>query len=206
MPGIGGTTGREPVAMTKRRARMANPPACTSSGEVKRAQARITRTPSPSNRSWLSMGAMVSMVRATWSLTAAEVDLGDDRRDPEARPCRHRMRRLGRRQQRLRRHAAMVQAVAPHLGPFDQHHARAHLRRTCRDRQPARSCADHADIRLDPLHLRYPSRRRARITMGSAASAQRPRIGPRICGSNRSPRFGVSPRSNTSPRPAPTQV
>jgi hypothetical protein len=65
MPGIGGTKGREPVAMTKRRAAITASPACTSVGEMKRPNSRITCTPSPSNRSWLSTGAMASITRRT---------------------------------------------------------------------------------------------------------------------------------------------
>ena len=68
---MGGTKGEEPVAMTTRRARMRQGPASTVSGPVKRPYSRMTRTPRPSNRAWLSTGAMVSMARRTWRLAAA---------------------------------------------------------------------------------------------------------------------------------------
>jgi hypothetical protein len=85
-PGIGGTKGREPVAMTKRRARMRWGPASTSVSETKRARSRITWTPRPSNRSWLSTGAIVSITASTWSLAAAKSGAGSWAATPKA-PC-----------------------------------------------------------------------------------------------------------------------
>ncbi len=57
--------------MTMRRAVMRWSPAMTVCPSTKLPNSRMTRTPSPSNRSWLSTGAMVSMVRRTWRLAAA---------------------------------------------------------------------------------------------------------------------------------------
>ena len=68
IPSMGGTSGDDPVAMTNRRAAITVSPACTSVGEMKRPYSWITRTPSPSNRSTLSWGAMVAMTSATWFL------------------------------------------------------------------------------------------------------------------------------------------
>ena len=57
-PGIGGTAASEPVAMTKRRARISTRPASTVNLSRKLACAWITRTPSPVKRSTKSFGAM----------------------------------------------------------------------------------------------------------------------------------------------------
>ena len=179
-------------------------PASTSRGPVKRAKARITVQPSPSNRSWLSTGAISAITAATWSFTAREIHLRLDAATPR-KPAPLRLGRLGRRDQRLRRHAARVQAVAAHLARLDQHDARAHLHGPRRDRQAARPGADHADVRLDPLHSTIPFRK-AFSTIGSAARAASPRSGNRTGGVKMMPRSGVSPRAKTSPRPEPTEV
>ena len=61
-PGIGGTAGDEPVAITKRRALISNAsPTTTVVGSVKRASPSITRTPSPVKRSLESFGAIAAM-------------------------------------------------------------------------------------------------------------------------------------------------
>ena len=62
--------GSEPVATTKRRARIRVSPASTSRGPVKRAPARTTVTPMASKRSTESCGAMDSITPRTWSCTA----------------------------------------------------------------------------------------------------------------------------------------
>ena len=70
-PGIGGTSGEEPVAMTIRRGLMIVSPAFTSLGERNSPYSRMTVTPSVSNRSWLSCGSIVAMAWATCSMAAA---------------------------------------------------------------------------------------------------------------------------------------
>ena len=52
------------------------------------------------------------------------------RDDAEPRGITHYSGRMRRRQQRLARDAARVQAVAAHAVPLDQHHGRAKLRRS----------------------------------------------------------------------------
>ena len=66
-PGIGGTTGDEPVATTKRRALISNSPTATVRLSVKRAAPSITRTPRPAKRSRESFGAMAAITSCTWS-------------------------------------------------------------------------------------------------------------------------------------------
>ena len=60
---------------------------------------------------------------------------------------------LGRREQRLGRQRAAVEALAAHLGFFDQHHIDAEGGRRGRRREAARAGADDADVRFDLLPL-----------------------------------------------------
>jgi hypothetical protein len=53
--------------------------------------------------------------------------------------------------QRLRRHAAIVEAVAAHAAFFDEHDRHAELRRGGGHREAPGSCADHAEIGLELL-------------------------------------------------------
>ena len=65
-PGIGGSAGEEPVAITKRRALISNcSPTATVRLFLKRATPSITRTPRPPKRSRESFGAIVSMTLCT---------------------------------------------------------------------------------------------------------------------------------------------
>ena len=78
-----------------------------------------------------------------------------DRREVEGRDARdhavcdqppcvgHRLRDLD---QRLRRHAAVVETIAAHLVLFDQDDFCAQLRRPRRNRKPAGACADNGDV------------------------------------------------------------
>ena len=87
-------------------------------------------------------------------LHRAKIDHRHHRQHAKSRTVAHRLRCLGRRQQSLRRHAAGVQAIAAHRGPFHQHDPRPHLHRPRRHRQAARPRADHTDICHDPRHVR----------------------------------------------------
>jgi hypothetical protein len=145
--------------------------------------------------------------RGDMVLGRGKIDLRDCRRHAKAPAGGHRMGMLGRCQQRLRGDAAGVEAIAPHRAGLDQHNPRAKLCRAGRHRQPARPGADHAQIGGDRgRHVPPPRPRQTRTTIGRAASAARPSIGPSTKGSKMMPRSGVAPRANTSPRPAPTQV
>jgi hypothetical protein len=62
-----------------------------------------------------------------------------------------RLRPLRRGQQRLRRDATIIEAVAAHLGALDQHGLHPELRRARGDGEPARPGADDADIGGDAL-------------------------------------------------------
>jgi hypothetical protein len=66
-----------------------------------------------------------------------EVDLWLVPIDAEAAGGAHRLGHLARGDQRLGRHAAVVQAVAAHLALLDQHHPGAHLHGARRHRQAA---------------------------------------------------------------------
>jgi hypothetical protein len=77
---------------------------------------------------------------------AKEIDGGGVAVDPEAAGGADDVRGAARRNQRLGRHAPIVQAVAAHLAPLDQHHLGAHLDRAGGNREAARSCADYAQV------------------------------------------------------------
>ena len=77
---------------------------------------------------------------------AEEVDRGLVAVDAEAPGGANGVRGAARRDQRLGRHAAVVQAVAAHLALLDQHDLGAHLHRAGGNREPARARADHAQI------------------------------------------------------------
>ncbi len=114
-------------------------PACNSVRPMKRASSFRTRTPSFSKRSTESLGAMAAITSAHVIHDAAEIDRGLDRRDAEGRAVALRLRHPGGGDQRLGRHAAMVEAIAAHLGALDQHDARgrAGRRRTPRPGPPS---------------------------------------------------------------------
>ena len=90
-------------------------------------------------------------------LDRAEIHLRRGGGYAQRRPCRHRMRRLGGGEQRLGRNAAVVEAIAPHLGTFDQHDTGTHLHRTCGHRQAAGPRADYADVGMNAGHVTSPS-------------------------------------------------
>ena len=93
---------------------------------------------------------------------AAEIDLGLDRRDAEGGAVALRLRGLGGGNQRLGRHAAIVEAIATHLGALDQHDAEAELGGAGGHDQTRRAGADDADIRgQDGVHLTTTPCRRA---------------------------------------------
>ena len=69
-------------------------------------------------------------------------------------------------EQRLGRHAAIVQTIAAHLALLDQHGPRAHLRRAGGHRQPGRAGADDADI---GVNLRHHVLCRVRLSLPRAA-------------------------------------
>ncbi len=93
-PGIGGTVGAEPVAMTMRRAEIACSPALTSFGPVKRAAAAMTRTPSPVKRSTKSCGAIAAITPCTWRITAAKSTAGGAAPSPNSALPRAALTRL----------------------------------------------------------------------------------------------------------------
>jgi hypothetical protein len=80
-------------------------------------------------------------------VNAREVDLDPSGRDAEHLPARDGMRVPRHRNQRFRRHAAAVEAVAAHLSFLDQHDRHTEGSRGRRHREPARSGPDHADVR-----------------------------------------------------------
>ena len=94
------------------------------------------------------------------------------------------------RDQRFRRHAAEVEAVAAHAALLDQHHRHAERGRRGGDRQAARARADDADVRFQQLRHALPSGfMRSRVaTRTHSTRCARPRI--------RFTRIGISPTTH----------
>ena len=87
-PVIGGTKAVEPVAITILRALTARLALSTVSRLSNAACSRTTRTPRPSKRSWLSTGAIVAMVRATWAITSEKLTSTPEHFTPRAPAAR----------------------------------------------------------------------------------------------------------------------
>ena len=85
-----------------------------------------------------------------------EIDLRRAESDAEPAGAPRGLRHAGRRDQRLRRHAAHIEAIAAHPVALDQHHRRAHLRSARGDAEPARPRSDDAEIDPVLLHRRAP--------------------------------------------------
>ena len=81
---MGGMSGDDPVAITKRRALMRWSPASSVSRVMKCPLALITLTPRPANLSTESFGAIAAMTPWTWSQTAAASIDGSTGRMPKA--------------------------------------------------------------------------------------------------------------------------
>ena len=150
---MGGTTGEDPVAITNRRALMRYSPASTVSPSTKRPAAVMTLHAEAGE-------AFDGIVRRDRGddvvhvvVHGARIDQGIDGRDAERRRVAHQVRALARGQQRLRRHAAVVQAIAAHLVLFDEDDALAEGRGGRGDRKPARARADDAEVDVQNLAL-----------------------------------------------------
>ena len=146
-PGIGGTAGREPVAITNRRGRISTSPARTvrGLGEPRLGAQHGDAEP------FEPLGRIVGRDVGDHPLDAVadrgEIDLRRAHRStPSCGAAPPQIREPGRGEQRLRRHAAEIQAVAAHRAALDQHDLGAELRRAGGDRQPAGAGADDAQI------------------------------------------------------------
>ena len=159
---MGGTAGRLPVAITKRRARIVASPASN--------RARIDETCAVADDGdTQGFEPALRIVRRDGRdrrvnviVHALAVDLRLDARDAERIGMAHEMGGLGRGDHRLRRHAAGVEAVPAHLAAFDQHHLAAKLGGTGGDAQAAGARADHADVAFQRRHRIYSEARRLR--------------------------------------------
>ena len=148
MPGIGGTAGREPVAMTNVFAVSRRPLTSNASGAVNRPSPKITSTPRPRKRSGLSKGSIPAMTSRTRSMTRARIGLRIGRRQRPSLRIAHLEGDLRRLDQRLRRHAAVPQAVAAQLVLLDQRDLGAERAAAGGDHESAGAAADHDDIEL----------------------------------------------------------
>src|SRR4029079_2135089 len=85
------------------------------------------------------------------------VDLRLDDVDAEGSSGAHGLGTLAGGEQRLRRHAAVIEAVAAHAALLDEHDRDAELSRRGSHREASRPCADHAEVRLQHLFHVSPS-------------------------------------------------
>ena len=204
---MGGAVGRDPVASTMRRLLMRCGPAESSVRPTKRASSFSTRTPNPSKRSTESLGAIAAITWVTWSMTLAKSTARLDRRDAEGGSAALRLGGLGGGDQRLGRHAAVVEAIAAHQPALDQHDVEAELRGAGGGDQARRPAADDADIGCQRVsHLTATSCARANACRARApAPARQGRAsGSRMRHSKMIPRLGTCPRSSSVPSPEPT--
>ncbi len=75
-PGIGGTAGREPVAITNVFAVRRRPATSNAAGPVKRPSPKMTSTPRPRKRSGLSLGSISPITARTRVITRARSTCG----------------------------------------------------------------------------------------------------------------------------------
>lgn len=80
---------------------------------------------------------------------AAEIDLWLATDNAEAIGAADRVGRMGGCDQRLRGHAAAVQAIAAHFAPLDEHDPRAHLGGARGDGEPSGARPDDAQVGVD---------------------------------------------------------
>jgi hypothetical protein len=86
-----------------------------------------------------------------------EVELGLHRVETEVLTPAYVMDELGRGNERLRRNAAVVQAIAPHFVPLDECDASTQARRSCCCNQTGGSSADDDDV-VFPLAFFFSTR------------------------------------------------
>jgi hypothetical protein len=94
---------------------------------------------------WCNAGDHVAHVTAN----AEEVDVGLVAVDAEAAAPSNGISGVCGSNERLRGHAAGVEAVSAHSIPLDEHDTRAHLCCAGRYGQPARACPDHTQINFE---------------------------------------------------------
>ena len=125
---------------------------------------------------------------------------------PSAPPRRASVGEARRGEQRFRRDAAEIEAVAAHLAALDQHDLGAHLHRPGGDREPAGAGADDAQIggERPPLMPALAAARRASACSRPepAPAAASPTIGQQDARAERSARSGAA-LDQRSPSPLP---
>ena len=134
-----------------------------------------------------------------------EVDLDRAGGDAEAPSAARRMGCGGGGDQGLGGHAAIVEAVAPHLALFEKDDLQAQLGGARGDGKAAGPGSDDGNVYLKGLgHRVFPERARRRWKI-VAPRVRRPSAtrGRKTLGEKMTPRSGVPPRERISPIPAP---
>ena len=117
-------------------------------GAMKWAEASITSTPMPRKRAAESFGAMRAMAPWTCARTPAQSISGGGRRMPKRAGAARLGRGVGGGEQRLRGHAAVVQAVAAHPAALDQRDLQPEPGGDGGHREPGRAGADHHHVEV----------------------------------------------------------
>jgi len=123
------------------------------------------------------------------------------------------VRRVGGGDERFRRDAAPVEAIAAHFARFEQYDLQAELRRAGGDGEPRGARADDADVGLVILHGAGSvfGLRSALARIGKSDKTINPTIGKMISGANNSARpcaagSAETPASNAARNPLPTEA
>ena len=128
------------------------PSTSNASGPTKRPSPKITSTPRPRKRSGLSLGSMPLITLGDALHHAGEIRL---RRSGVERPpvgMSHLVGDARRLEQRLRRHAAVPEAVAAELVLLDERDLGAERRAAGGDDQSARAAADYRQVEFGLRH------------------------------------------------------
>ncbi len=154
---MGGTKGRAPEAITARRKRSRWPPTSTASAATKRPSPMKTSTPSSVNRralSWRLMSARSWRIRSMARPKSPSPLTGGA--PNRSRAGARVVPGAGGADHRLRRHAAVVEAVAAQQPALDQRHPGAQPGGAGGAHQPGGAGADHHQVvalgrlRVDP--------------------------------------------------------
>ena len=164
-PGIGGSAGDEPVAITKRRALISICVADRDGALVLEAGDALDHPHAEAAEALLRIvrrDRRDDVVHVT--VDVAEGDVGAGRRHAEGPRLRDGAGALAGGDQRFRRHATGIEAVAAHAALLDQHHRHAEGGGGGGDRQAAGAGADDADVGSQQFRhgftsLRAPRRR-----------------------------------------------
>ena len=147
MPGMGGTNGRVPVAITKwAPSRRVPSSSSTAWGLTNRARASKTSTPSPVNRSTESLGAIWARRSRMCSKTRWNRNAAPWHRVRAASAVADALDQFRGGNQGLGRHASGIETIATHFGGLHQCDASSETRGARRHHETRRARPDDDDV------------------------------------------------------------